>query len=451
MEEHRTFNPLVLGSSPRRPTTKYLVRALCVTCPATLLDRLCRESAAKSEGARWGRCVSGRRARGSWRCRRVGPGDGPLARVIRTVRTTSKREAKAALARLEVEVASGQVGPDDPTVAELLERWLEHLERLGRSRRDAVQLPPLRRPELVPAIGGVRLSKLTARRPRRVVHRVTRRGLAPATVRQIHAIDPGRVEPGGAVGHGRRATSRRWRRRLRNRSASSTRRRLHEVLALIDAAVRLDPMFGLYVRVVAATGMRRAEACGLRWSDVDLEAGRLTVQRSHISLPGSVGDRPTKTRSVRTVTLDDGTVRRWGRHGEQPASSLASPAWTTTPAGPATCSASTPTGRQAWRGDTVSTRWDPRPPERRHRRRPPARSAPLASDPAARRRGAGTDGGRPPRSRRRHDHDEDLRPPHRTRRRAGGPGRRVGSSATRRGELGERLRGNLRRTRATRG
>jgi integrase len=73
------------------------------------------------------------------------------------------------------------------------------------------------------------------------------------------------------------------------------------VHALIDAAIHIDPMFGLYVRLVAATGMRRSEACGLQWSDVDLQAERLTVARSHISLPGASGDRPTKTRSARAI------------------------------------------------------------------------------------------------------------------------------------------------------
>jgi integrase len=77
-----------------------------------------------------------------------------------------------------------------------------------------------------------------------------------------------------------------------------------EVQQLIAAAHELDPMFGLYVRVAAATGMRRPEACGLRWSDLSMDEGMLVVQRSHISLPGASGDRPTKTRTKRTVTLD---------------------------------------------------------------------------------------------------------------------------------------------------
>ena len=49
------------------------------------------------------------------------------------MRTRSKREAEAALHELEVDVASGLVGLDDPTVAELLGRWLEHVTHLGRS------------------------------------------------------------------------------------------------------------------------------------------------------------------------------------------------------------------------------------------------------------------------------------------------------------------------------
>ena len=34
--------------------------------------------------------------------------------------------------------------------------------------------------------------------------------------------------------------------------------------------------------LLAMTGMRRGEALGLRWEDVDLEAGRLSVRRALI-------------------------------------------------------------------------------------------------------------------------------------------------------------------------
>ena len=130
-----------------------------------------------------------------------------------------------------------------------------------------------------------------------------------------------------------------------------------DVVALIEAADALEPMFGLYVRVVAATGMRRSEACGLRWSDIDLEDGRLVVQRSHLSLPGAVGDRPTKTRSVRTVTLDPDTVAAltsaWlaARH-------LARFAGVDDDRRRAGYVFSFDAdGASAWRGDTVDSRW----------------------------------------------------------------------------------------------
>jgi len=61
------------------------------------------------------------------------PSTGSDRRVIRTVKGLTKREAKAVLAELEVSVANGQIGADDPTFAVLLERWMDHLAGLGRA------------------------------------------------------------------------------------------------------------------------------------------------------------------------------------------------------------------------------------------------------------------------------------------------------------------------------
>ena len=41
----------------------------------------------------------------------------------------------------------------------------------------------------------------------------------------------------------------------------------------MHAAKQVDPLFGLYIRVMVATGARRAEVCGLRWNDVDFDDG----------------------------------------------------------------------------------------------------------------------------------------------------------------------------------
>ena len=131
------------------------------------------------------------RSPGSWELTvsaGVDPSTGRYARVIRTVQASTKRAAKAALRELEVEVASGQIGLDDPTVAELLERWMTHLEDLGRSPATLYNYRRYVDRELVPTIGGVRLSKLTAGHLDGLYSSLRRRGLAPATIRQIHAI-----------------------------------------------------------------------------------------------------------------------------------------------------------------------------------------------------------------------------------------------------------------------
>jgi integrase len=56
-----------------------------------------------------------------------------------------------------------------------------------------------------------------------------------------------------------------------------TAEQLQAFLSAVSAE-RLSPLW----HTIAMTGMRRGEALGLRWSDVDLEAGRLAVRRALI-------------------------------------------------------------------------------------------------------------------------------------------------------------------------
>lgn len=67
-------------------------------------------------------------------------------------------------------------------------------------------------------------------------------------------------------------------------------------------------------RVALATGMRRGELCGLRWSSIDLDGGRLRVERSATQLDREVVTTDTKTHETRNVALDGSTtfaLRAW--------------------------------------------------------------------------------------------------------------------------------------------
>jgi integrase len=69
-----------------------------------------------------------------------------------------------------------------------------------------------------------------------------------------------------------------------------------------------DRLHALWV-LLATTGMRRGEALGLRWSDVDLDAGRLRVVQTIIQVRSKVTiGEPKTARGRRPVALDAGTV-----------------------------------------------------------------------------------------------------------------------------------------------
>lgn len=77
---------------------------------------------------------------------------------------------------------------------------------------------------------------------------------------------------------------------------------------------RLHPLW----RTLAMTGMRRGEALALKWSDVDLQAGRIRVQRSRVQVGYVVREQgTTKTGRARVVAIDSGTVTVLRRQGQQ--------------------------------------------------------------------------------------------------------------------------------------
>src|SRR5262245_14270132 len=133
------------------------------------------------------------------------------------------------------------------------------------------------------------------------------RGLSPRTVRICHTVARQSLEQ-----------ARRWGLIARNPAIDATpptqRRReitpptVEQVQALIDAARADDPDFGVYLWVLAVTGCRRGEACALRWTDVDLEHGEVTIRRSITQAGGELREKDTKTHQSRRLAIDEATV-----------------------------------------------------------------------------------------------------------------------------------------------
>lgn len=85
-----------------------------------------------------------------------------------------------------------------------------------------------------------------------------------------------------------------------------------------------------FFHLVALAGIRRGEALGLRWEDVDLEAGVLRVAQQLVETPDGLRFGPPKTRSgSRAVPLDAETVHVLVRHLDSQRGERAAwgPAW----------------------------------------------------------------------------------------------------------------------------
>ncbi len=59
-----------------------------------------------------------------------------------------------------------------------------------------------------------------------------------------------------------------------------------EVLALLEAARVAEVRVAVLIRLVAATGMRRGEACAVRWNDLDTKAGTVMIDEGVVSTRG---------------------------------------------------------------------------------------------------------------------------------------------------------------------
>src|SRR5581483_2750060 len=166
---------------------------------------------------------------------------------------------------------------------------------------------------IVPQLGAVRLSSLRASQLNAFYADLLETGrcsaaggLSPKTVRNVHGTLHKALDD--AV---------RWGRIARNPAAladppkaTSPEMRIwtaHQLRAFLDH-VRTDRLVAAW-HLLTTTGMRRGELLGLRWVDVDLDVGCLSVRQTRVSVDYEVSVGSPKTeRATRAVALDPATI-----------------------------------------------------------------------------------------------------------------------------------------------
>jgi integrase len=261
----------------------------------------------------------------SWRLRweRRDPATGGREYVYETFHG-SRREAERRWIDRDAEIraeGAGYVRPSRATLAQYLDTWLER--RRADLRPSTVDsYGQMVRTHIAPALGGARLSDLTA----------------PAVESWVADMLAGRGATGCAVGARTAAYARTVLRialqdavrlgLLRDNPVARTRGpkqaprhvsafTLQQAVALFERAssTRLRPL----LEFAFFTGLRRGELLALKWTDVDWDGRTVRVSRSRVKAGGSrrgIEQEPKTSAGRRTVALPDAAVEALRRQQE---------------------------------------------------------------------------------------------------------------------------------------
>jgi integrase len=234
----------------------------------------------------------------------------------------SKREAKLAGEAYERKLADmGWRSETDDTLAAWCTTWLESLGVIGRKRSTIEGYRRLLETYVLPRVGDRKLAEIDAVTLDRLYAELLARGgrngrrLSARTVRLVHSILHKLLKDAVRKGllarnpaeHASPPSSKAAR-------ASEAPVWSPEQLATFLDIARDDYYWPLWW-TVAFTGLRRAEVCGLRWIDVDLDAGALEVAVTYNQVETATYEDTAKSeRSARVIDLDAATVgvlRSW--------------------------------------------------------------------------------------------------------------------------------------------
>src|SRR5215211_422705 len=186
------------------------------------------------------------------------------------------------------------------TVGEYLDRWLNDSVRDTVRQRTWERYEQFVRVHLTPALGRIKLAKLTPARLRGLYRDKLNSGLAPRTVLHIHRAFSKALKQAAADGLIPRNPA---------DPVKPPQPRGEEIRPLNREQVRVlfeaasgDRLEALYIVAVTA-GLRQGELQGLKWDDLDLEAGMLQVRRTLSEPKGRYIFEPPKSAKARSIRL----------------------------------------------------------------------------------------------------------------------------------------------------
>jgi integrase len=215
------------------------------------------------------------------------------------------------------------VAPHKRSVAEWMTEWLEKAIKPRRTAGTHEVYEHTIRQHVRPAIGDVRLQALHSLDLERLYATLATK-LAPATVSKVHVIIHGALEAAVRSGYVTRNVAK----LVNNKPHASTGGasdvlahcwQAHEARTFLAAAKTAGSQSAAFFALALDSGARKSELCGLKWSDLDVATGRLTIQRQlarHVAKDGAGAPLlvPTKTKAARTIDLGAETLELLKAH-----------------------------------------------------------------------------------------------------------------------------------------
>jgi integrase len=238
-------------------------------------------------------------------CKRCGGSLGPVSEERRqkwSGQFSTKAEASAELRKVQgVLDTGGDPFPETTTVREFAPRWLDHKASSGVRPRSLNRYKGLLTHHVLPIIGSMRLDRVKVGHVRGVLDKASET-VAPRTVQHVRAVMSGlfgtavewELIPVNPV----KAT----------KAVTAPRPELEvptadQAMAVLKAAS--GTQWATPILLSLATGARRSEVLGLKWSEVDLDKRRVQIVRNLQRIPGE-GLRffePKSARSRRLIIL----------------------------------------------------------------------------------------------------------------------------------------------------
>ncbi len=192
----------------------------------------------------------------------------------------TREEAAAKLTRAMADRDGGLVFDAGKTsLGEYLDRWLDDSVRDSVRQRTFERYEQIVRVHIKPTLGRIKLKALTPAHVRRLYREKLDAGLSPRTVQYVHvtlqkalkqAVADGLIPRNAAAAV---RAPRPKKKEIRPLSPEQAR-------AFLQAAGEAGDRFEAAYVLAVHCGLRRGEILGLKWDDLDLEAGTLQVRRT---------------------------------------------------------------------------------------------------------------------------------------------------------------------------